>query len=126
MGNAQPQAASNAGDARPKEAAPQAARPKADSDCGEDATKPKPQGGVPQAAYTDAARSAGVEGRVKLTLRVDATGNVISATVSAGLGSGLDEAAVAAAKRAKFSPAMKCGKAVEGTYILSMRFVLGE
>lgn len=118
-GNADP-----AGSARGPRAAVPRPRP-ADDGCAEEATRPKPLGMV-QPSYTDAARAAGVEGRVRVSLSVDASGAVTSASVVSGLGHGLDEAAVAAAKRMKFSAATKCGKGVDATFVVSMRFVLGE
>src|SRR5882757_2607874 len=74
-----------------------------DSPCGEDSIKPKPQG-FAQPQYTDDARSAEVEGRVKLKLTVDAQGNVTDVQVLTGLGHGLDESSISTAKRIKFNP----------------------
>jgi protein TonB len=76
--------------------------------------------------YTDDARSAGIEGRVRVEISIDETGKVLSAKVVSGLGHGLDESAIDAAKRMSFSAATKCGTAVKSTFVLSMRFVLGE
>ena len=98
-------------------------KPKADDDCAEAESKPKPLS-VPQGAYTESARAGGVEGKVRLKLQIDESGNVISVTVVQGLGSGLDESAIAAAKRGKFSPAQRCGRAVAGSTVFSMRFAL--
>ncbi|MEP7122469.1 MAG: energy transducer TonB [Byssovorax sp.] len=98
-------------------------KPKTDDDCAEAESKPKPLS-VPQGTYTETARSAGVEGKVRLKLQIDESGNVISVTVVQGLGSGLDESAIAAAKRGKFSPAQRCGRAVAGSTVFSMRFAL--
>jgi periplasmic protein TonB len=98
-------------------------KPKSDDDCAEAEVKPKPVT-VLQGAYTDAARAAGIEGKVRLKLQIDESGNVISVTVVQGLGSGLDESATSAAKRMKFSPAQRCGRAVSGSTVFSMRFAL--
>ncbi len=76
----------------------------------------------PQPAYTDAARAAGVEGKVRVQIDVDETGAVVAVRVLAGLGYGLDEAAIAAAKAAVFQPAQRCGKPVRSTFTVSMRF----
>jgi protein TonB len=76
--------------------------------------------------YTDEARSANVEGVVKLEVRIDANGDVVDARVISGLGHGLDQSALAAAKRWKFNPATKCGKPVESKYVFNMRFQLGD
>jgi periplasmic protein TonB len=103
---------------RPVAAALQAA---AEEDGCADATRPKPKA-VPQPAYSEAARAAGVEGKVRVQLTVDETGKVVSVRVLQGLGYGLDEAAVAAANRAQFEPATRCGKPVSATFTISMRF----
>jgi periplasmic protein TonB len=86
-----------------------------------DSSKPKPLF-LPSPAYTAAGRSAGVEGKVRVRLSVDASGVVEQVTVLSGLGYGLDEAAVAAVKQAKFAPAIECGKAVPAVFTIAMRF----
>ena len=96
-----------------------------DGGCSEDAVKPKPQGAV-QPQYTDDTRAAGIEGRVRVSLTIDASGNVTDAKVLSGLGHGLDQSALAAAKRMKFTPGSRCGRPVEATFVISMRFVLGQ
>jgi protein TonB len=96
-----------------------------DSPCGEDLIKPKPQG-FAQPQYTDEARSAEVEGRVKLKLTVDAQGNVTDVQVLAGLGHGLDESSIATAKRIKFNPGTACSKPVSAPFVITFRFALGE
>jgi len=60
---------------------------------------------APEAEYTQAAVDAKIEGSVQLELTVSATGEVTKVTVLSGLGYGLDESAVEAAKRFVFSPA---------------------
>jgi periplasmic protein TonB len=89
--------------------------------CDEPAAKPKPVN-VPQPAYTDRAREASVEGKVRVELTVDETGRVVSVRVLQGLGYGLDEAAVVAARSATFEPAVRCGKPTRATFTISMRF----
>jgi periplasmic protein TonB len=76
-------------------------------------------------AYTDAARRARVQGRVRIQLAVNDRGDVIDARVVEGLGFGLDEAALAAARRLRFSPAMQCKRPVAAPFVIAMRFVLG-
>jgi len=93
--------------------------------CVEEATKPKSVDRV-QPQYTDEARSANVEGVIKVEFRIDANGDVVDARVISGLGHGLDQAALAAAKRWKFTPATKCGKPVESRHVVGMRFQLGD
>jgi protein TonB len=90
-------------------------------ECADPPAKPKPVN-VPQPAYSDQARAAGVEGKVRVELTVDETGRVVSVRLISGLGHGLDEAALAAAQRATFQPAIRCGKPVRATFTISMRF----
>ena len=90
-------------------------------ECADPPAKPRPVN-VPQPAYTDQARAAGVEGKVRVELTVDETGRVVSVRLISGLGHGLDEAAIAAAQRATFQPAIRCGKPARATFTISMRF----
>jgi protein TonB len=96
-----------------------------DSPCAEELVKPKPLG-FAQPQYTDDARSAEIEGRVKLKLSVDAQGNVTDVQVLAGLGHGLDESSVATARRIKFTPGSACSKPVGSSFVITFRFALGE
>jgi protein TonB len=91
--------------------------------CAEAATKPKPvQMSRPE--YTEEARTAGIEGKVRVELTVDANGVVRDVKVLESLGHGLDEAALAAVRAASFEPALLCGKPVEATFVVSIRFSL--
>lgn len=119
---AAPKAASTA-----RAAAPSVKRPSASAaadDCDEPPVKPKPRN-IPQPAYTDQAREAGITGKVRVELTVDETGRVVSARVLAGLGYGLDEAALAAAREATFEPGARCGKPSRSTFTLGIRFSAG-
>jgi len=91
--------------------------------CDDPPSKPKPIS-VPQPGYTDDAQAAAVEGKVRVQLTVDETGKVVDVKLIAGLGHGLDEAALAAARRATFEPALHCGKPMQATFTISMRFKL--
>ena len=91
--------------------------------CEDPPAKPKPRN-VPQPAGTEAARAAGVEGKVRVQLTVDEDGRVVDVKLLQGLGYGLDEAALAAARQAEFEPAARCGKATRATFNISMRFTL--
>jgi len=64
------------------------------------------------AAYPPAARADDVEGDVGLEIVVDAAGNVVEARVVARAGHGFDDAALAAIKRYRFSPAAREGRSV--------------
>jgi len=120
-----PQAAGAADGARTVEGPAPKPKPKED-DCTEAEVKATPIGVPPQPTYTDDARNAGIEGRVRVSMQIDASGNVTSVSVLTGLGHGLDEAALAAAKRAKFKPATRCGKPVASHQPMGYRFVPPE
>ncbi len=95
----------------------------AEDACAEAASKPKPtQMGRPE--YTEEARAASIEGKVRVEITVDASGAIRSVKVLEGLGHGLDEAAVRAVEGATFEPALLCGKPVESTFTVSIRFTL--
>ncbi len=91
--------------------------------CSDPPAKPKPRS-VPQPAGTEAARAAGVEGKVRVQLTVDESGRVVDVKLLQGLGYGLDEAALAAARQAEFEPAVRCGTPTRATFNISMRFTL--
>jgi protein TonB len=57
-------------------------------------------------------------------LSLDDAGRVTGARVLQGLGHGLDEAALAAARGARFEPATRCGRPVATTFTLAVRFAL--
>jgi protein TonB len=83
----------------------------------------RPKRTIPVAPkYTMEARQAEIEGVVRVEVTVDETGHVVSARVLSGLGYGLDESALAAAKASVFEPATRCGKPVVGTVVLPFRF----
>jgi protein TonB len=74
--------------------------------------------------YTMQARQAEIEGVVRVEVTVDENGRVISARVISGLGYGLDESALDAARGWQFQPATRCGKPLVGTTIIPFRFDL--
>jgi TonB family protein len=75
-------------------------------------------------AYPDIARLAGIEGTVYLKLLIDEKGNVAKAKVEQGVKDMLDNAALEAAKKAKFSPAMLNNKPVKVWVLLPVSFKL--
>jgi len=105
-----------------RKAAPVAAMLASDG-CDEPPAKPRPIS-VPQPGYTSDALSAAVEGKVRVQLTVDESGKVIDVTLIQGLGHGLDEAALQAARSASFEPALRCGKPTRATFGIAMRFKL--
>ncbi|GMV42381.1 MAG: hypothetical protein AMXMBFR64_40970 [Myxococcales bacterium] len=96
---------------------------KKETGCDEPASKPRPLS-IPQPRFPEAARAAGVQGKVRVELTVGAEGRVVKARVLQGLGHGLDEAALAAAREGRFEPAMQCGKPVPSTFVIAIRFTI--
>ena len=91
--------------------------------CTQPVVRPRRSVGV-QAKYTKEARQAEIEGLVRIEVTVDESGHVIAARLLGGLGYGLDEAALDAAKKCVFEPATLCGRPVVGTAIVAQRFEL--
>lgn len=91
--------------------------------CNEPVVKPKRQGFVVP-KYTMEARQAEIEGVVRVEVTVDESGHVIRARVLSGLGYGLDDSALQAAKQMTFTPATQCGKPVVGTAVVPFNFQL--
>jgi TonB family protein len=78
----------------------------------------------PNPVYTDEARSLKLEGEVLLEVQFTATGQLHVNRVVHGLGHGLDEAAIAAANKIRFKPAMRNGQAMDSTAIVHVVFQL--
>jgi hypothetical protein len=91
---------------------------------------------APQPTYTEAARSNDIRARVAVLVQVSARGVVQDATIrarwrvnasgeeqpTATLGYGLDEAALEAARRARFRPARDAGQPVPTETVITFRF----
>ncbi len=75
-------------------------------------------------SYPDAARAGGVEGDIRLELVVGVAGNVESARVLRGVGHGLDDSALRAARQFQFAPATKAGHTVRVRMGWSIQFRL--
>ncbi|MBX3157926.1 MAG: energy transducer TonB [Deltaproteobacteria bacterium] len=95
--------------------------PAGEAACGDPVVKARPLH-VVQPAFTQEARDAGVTGKVRVEIAISAAGQVVSARVIAGLGHGLDEAALEAARASTFAPATQCGRPVATTFTIGMRF----
>jgi protein TonB len=94
------------------------------AECTEEATKPTPVVKI-NPEYTDAARAAGIEGRLVVRIYVGADGSVVKVEVVSCVDPALDAAAIATIQKWRFTPAMKCGKPVEGgVYVFAQRFEL--
>ena len=76
----------------------------------------------PQPVYTDEARSLKLEGEVLLEVSFRANGAIKVNRVVRGLGHGLDEAAIAAANKMQFKPALRMGQAVDSTAVVHVLF----
>lgn len=76
----------------------------------------------PNPAYTDEARNLKLEGEVLLEVQFAATGQLHVNRVVRGLGHGLDEAAIAAANKMRFKPAMRNGQAIDSTAVVHVVF----
>jgi protein TonB len=75
--------------------------------------------------YPRSARAAGIEGTVRITALVEASGAVASAEVSISSGNAaLDRAALEEVRRTSFQPAVQNGKAVACRLIIPIRFLL--
>jgi protein TonB len=80
-------------------------------------SKPKPE-------YTEAAREARIQGTVVLEVTFVASGQLRVLRVVGALGHGLDEAAIEAARKVRFNPARRNGRAVDHTATMRVVFKL--
>jgi TonB family protein len=76
----------------------------------------------PLPVYTEEARTLKLEGEVLLEVMFTANGTLHVNRVVKGLGHGLDEAAIAAANKMRFKPALRMGQAVDSTAIVHVTF----
>ncbi len=80
----------------------------------------------PRPAYTEEARRLNIQGEVLLQAAFDASGAVRVLGLLRGLGHGLDEAAMAAARQIRFRPARRNGQPVDSTAVVHIVFQLAE
>ena len=78
----------------------------------------------PNPVYTDEARSLKLEGEVLLEVSFSANGTLHVNRVVRGLGHGLDEAAIAAANKIRFKPALRNGQPMDSTAVVHVTFQL--
>jgi TonB family protein len=78
----------------------------------------------PNPAYSEEARKLKLEGEVLLEVLFGANGQLHVNRVARGLGHGLDEAAIAAANKMRFKPALRNGQAMDSTAIVHVVFQL--
>jgi TonB family protein len=89
---------------------------------------PMPVGGLAairsKIVYPEAAKRAGIEGKVVVEAKIDESGDVISVSVLKGIGSGCDEAALKAVRETKFTPGEHGGKSVKTKVAIPINFKL--
>ncbi|MEO0020227.1 MAG: TonB family protein [candidate division WOR-3 bacterium] len=86
--------------------------------------KPEPVS-IPKPVYPDLARNAGIEGRCVVEALVDVDGSVVDAKIIKSSGNqSLDAAAIEAAFKAKFTPAMQRDKPVRVWVSIPYQFTL--
>jgi len=78
----------------------------------------------PNPVYTDEARQLRLQGEVLLEVMFGANGQLHVNRVVRGLGHGLDEAAMAAASKMRFKPALRSGVPVDSTAVVHVVFQL--
>jgi len=92
--------------------------------------RPEIKGGMKELykyiVYPEIARKAGIEGRVILEFVVDERGRVSNVKVLRSVGGGLDEAAIGAVQKVKFTPGMQRGRPVKVRYTLPVTFKLSS
>ena len=78
----------------------------------------------PNPVYTQEARELKLEGEVLLEVSFSADGTLHVNRVVRGMGHGLDEAAIAAANKIRFKPALRMGQPVDSTAVVHVSFQL--
>ena len=78
----------------------------------------------PKPVYTEEARNLKLEGEVLLEVMFGANGQLHVNRVVRGLGHGLDEAAMEAANKMRFKPALRIGQPVDSTAVVHVVFQL--
>jgi periplasmic protein TonB len=76
----------------------------------------------PNPVYTDEARTLGLSGKVRVEITIDERGRVTSVHLIQGLGHGLDESALAAAREMTFEPSVRCGRPSSATFKVGFNF----
>jgi len=106
-----------------QEAAPTAPHVPRQADSGPP-TSPVEITSKPNPVYTEEARQLKLEGEVLLEVMFGANGQLHVNRVVRGLGHGLDEAAISAASKIRFKPAMRNGTPVDSTAVVHVVFQL--
>ena len=98
--------------------------PRVKQTAAESNTKPMEVLYKPKGIYTNEAKAKRIEGDVLVEVVLKASGDVQVVRVVRGLGYGLDEAAVAAARQIKFKPATQNGQPVDTDAVAHITFEL--
>ena len=77
-----------------------------------------------KASYTEAARKAGVQGTIQLAVLFSANGRIENLMLIKGLGYGLDQQAMTAARRITFAPMKRDGKPVSTVKLMEYSFAI--
>ncbi len=80
----------------------------------------------PRPVYTEEARRLQIEGEVQLEILFGASGEIHILRVVRGLGHGLDENAVQAARTIRYLPAKRDGRPVDSTATVHIIFQLAS
>lgn len=98
--------------------------PKRAPACTASIRKPVPVS-VPKPEYPVGVRDFTGDGKVRVKLTVDERGRVVNAEILSGLRDEFNQAALAAAKRARFEPGTQCGNPITASFTIAMRFSSG-
>jgi protein TonB len=89
---------------------------------------PEPIGGIEQIlkniVYPKSAKDSGIEGKVFVKAVVDEKGSVVQTEILKSISKDLDEAAVDAIKKTKFTPALKDKRSVKAEITIPIMFKL--
>lgn len=97
---------------------------KATKECTATLVKPVPVS-VPRPEFPTSVRDFTGDGKVRVKLTIDESGQVVSAVILSGMRDEFNEAALAAARRARFEPGTQCGNPVTAHFTIAMRFSSG-
>lgn len=78
----------------------------------------------PRPAYTAEAQRLRIEGEVEIEVVFEASGKLQILRVVRGLGHGLDDSAIEAARRIRFRPAQSSGRAIDSAAVIHIVFQL--
>ena len=101
-----------------------AAAPLEFSNVTKDGVKPPKAVNTPEPNYSEEARHARYQGNVMMRIVIDTSGSVTDIRIERALGKGLDENAVEAVKKWKFSPATRDGQPVSVSMMTEISFNL--